>query len=332
MGCSSSKSDEGVLPNKGQAWGSPRGAPTTPPGVKKPSSASRLSAKFRRKSGKNKQLENVKNQDDGADNNIQNLIKTDRSSSQHSLSETDQNGINRGVSSATSKTSTHTHDSGLEEDFLPNMITEQSELDKQEIANDRPPTPDLGVVGTGIDSRQTSGKSMRSMQSSNTILDGLRSEGLLAAFGQKTGGSGIKFEVMIAPEFGVLKKPPTRLKKLKKIKKQKELTHEELEAKMKAAEERRKRKEAKMIAKLNTSAKELQHHKVANTQDTEVKEQAKEKVAKTLDKAAENRQAHLNALREKLEEKKRRAEKVRLVRLERLAEGHPTQEDDEGAV
>ena len=78
------------------------------------------------------------------------------------------------------------------------------------------------------------------MQSSNTILDGLRSEGLLAAFGQKTGGSGIKFEVMIAPEFGVLKKPPTRLKKLKKIKKQKELTHEELEAKMKAAEERRK--------------------------------------------------------------------------------------------
>ena len=190
---------------------------------------------------------------------------------------------------------------------------------------------DLGIVGTQIQSRKSSSKSMRQQQSSNDILNGLRSEGLLAAFGQKQGG--MSFEVMIAPEFGILNKPPARLASLKsKKKKKKTLTKEELEAKMEAAEERRKRKEAKMIAKLNTSAKELQAHKVANTVEKELQVQAEEKMTKTLDKAAANREAHFKALKEKLEQKKKHAEKVRQAKLARLAEDKPAEEEQASAV
>merc|ERR550519_160661 len=256
-------------------------------------------------------------------------IKTDRSASQYSLRS--ENGNGKRGTSATSKVSTRTFDSGLEEDFLPNMITEDSDPDKQKIADgDRPATPDLGIVGTQIQSRQSSSKSVRNQKTSDDILNGLRSEGLLAAFGQKQ--SGMSFEVMIAPEFGILKKPPARLASLKKKKKKtKELTKEELEAKMQAAEERRKRKEAKMIAKLNTSAKELKAHQVANTNERTQQEQVKEKVEKTLDKAAANREAHFKALKEKMEQKEKHAEKVRLAKLERLADTITAEAEEEQA-
>ncbi|XP_072015385.1 uncharacterized protein [Amphiura filiformis] len=311
MGCSSSKDDVTVLPNKptSQAWTAERNAENL---NSKPASASSRKSK----SGRSKMLrinskENVEilAEDD--------QIKTDRSASQYSLRSEDGNG-KRGTS-ATSKVSTRTFDSGLEEDFLPNMITEDSDPAKQKIAGDRPATPELGVVGTQIQSRQSSSKSVRNQKTSDDILNGLRSEGLLAAFGQKQ--SGMSFEVMIAPEFGILKKPPARLASLKKKKKKsKELTKEELEAKMQAAEERRKRKEAKMIAKLNTSAKELKAHQVANVNERTQQEQVKVKVEKTLDKVAANREAHFKALKEKMEQKKKHAEKVRLAKLERLAD------------
>ncbi len=143
----------------------------------------------------------------------------------------------------------------------------------------------------------------------------------------------MSFDVMIAPEFGILKKPPGRLASLKKTKKKKkELTKEEVEAKMKAAEERRKRKEAKMIARLSTSAKELKVHKIANDQERTIQEQTEVKISQTLDKAAANREAHFRAMKEKMEQKKRHAEKVRLAKLERLAENKPAEEEAEASA
>jgi len=321
MGCNSSKDNVSVIKSSSQAWTDERNAANN---NKKPTSAG-----SRKGSGK-KQV-TIKSQDSVEILAEDGLIKTDRSGSQHSL-RSENGNFNRGVSSATSKMSTHTFDSGLEEDMLPNMITEDSTSDQQQIAdNNRPPTPDLDVVGTQIQSRKSSSKSIRQGQSSKDILNGLRSDGLLAAFGKKQGG--MSFEVMIAPEFGILNKPPARLTSLKKIKrKKKTLTKEELEAKMVAAEERRKRKEAKMIAKLNTSAKELAVHKVATIVEKEQKDLAEEKLTKTLDKAAANREAHFKALKEKMEQKKKHAERVRLAKLERLAENKPAEEDEASAV
>jgi len=117
MGCSSSKDNVTTIPvrSSSQAWTEEKNAVNLNNNSKPASAGSRKS-----KSGK---LVRVKSKDDvevlARDDTI---IQTDRSASQHSL-RSETGTINRGVSSATSKVSTHTFDSGLEEDFLPNMIT-----------------------------------------------------------------------------------------------------------------------------------------------------------------------------------------------------------------
>ena len=135
MGCNSSKDNVNVLANNAptsQAWTEERNAENTSLNSK-PNSADSRSKSGRSKMVRMNSKNNVKVLEDGGDR-----IITDRSASQYSLrSETDGK---RGTS-ATSKVSTHTFDSGLEEDFLPNMITEDSDPEKQRIAGERPPTP-----------------------------------------------------------------------------------------------------------------------------------------------------------------------------------------------
>ncbi len=100
------------------------------------------------------------------------------------------------------------------------------------------PSADLSINGTQISSRKRSGKD-RENRTGKDIIGELKSQGLLSK--PVAAQSGMAFDVMIAPEFGILQKPPARLAKLKKRKsKKRTLTREELEAKLKSAEERRR--------------------------------------------------------------------------------------------
>ncbi|XP_071807114.1 uncharacterized protein [Asterias amurensis] len=301
MGCSSSKN--AVVPSVGQAWTA--GNKPTSAGSTKSKSSSKL---IRVKSGTTEVKE----------------LKPERTLSRDSL----QNGvITRGVSSATSKASAHTCDSGLEEDYG-HIISEESNPTEQEgvLTGQRPRTPDLSISGTQISSRKRSGKD-RENRTGKDIIGELKSQGLLSR--PVAAQSGMAFDVMIAPEFGILQKPPPRLAKLKKRKsKKRTLTREELEAKLKSAEERRKRKEAEKIEKLNTAAKEKQVQECLDASEAAQKKEVSVKSASDMDRVAENKEARLKAMKEKLEKKKQHAERVRLARLARQAEGGPSQETD----
>ena len=88
------------------------------------------------------------------------------------------------------------------------------------------------------------------------------------------------------------------------------------------------RKEAEKIEKLNTAAKEKQVQESLDASEAAQKKEVSVKSASDMDRVAENKEARLNALKEKLEKKKQHAERVRLVRLARQAEGGPSQETD----
>ncbi|XP_041484108.1 stathmin domain-containing protein 1-like [Lytechinus variegatus] len=237
-------------------------------------------------------------------------------------SQLDTKSQDRLVSSATSKISRRTMDSGLEADYG-NVITEYSHPN---MIDDRPETPDLFVTGMKCESRKSSGNTKaRNAQTTEQILGELKSQGIISTsstapqIAPKKGGT--SFDVMIAIDFDELKKPPPRLAKLKKKKKKsKKLTKEEVDAKLKAAEERREAKRSKLRAKLDTMKKEAEVHQNSEAQEEAQKKQVAEKVNESLDQAAKNREAKFKAMREKLEQKKRHAEKVRQAKLARMAE------------
>lgn len=328
MGCSSSKEpvalpSSNINNNRNMAWSNEAPLPIKPDIARTDSSRT---GKNKKSSPKITRINSAESsgstdvEDITPNKNAMAILKKQNSeNSLESLGE-DDGSLNRGVSSATSKTSAHTFDSGLEVD-CPGMITESSdpaEVERIESQN-RPSTPDLSLVGTKIESRKKSGGKSKP-QTAAAILGELQSQGLLTATPARA-QNGMAFEVMIAPEFGVLKRPPPRLAKLKKRKKkQSELTKEEVEEKLKAAEARRKRKEAKMIARLNTSAKERQVQAAMDSFVESQRTQTKSKMTQELDAAAQRREQHFRQLQQKLEEKKKHAEKVRQAKQERLSQ------------
>ncbi|XP_033126132.1 stathmin domain-containing protein 1-like [Anneissia japonica] len=231
-------------------------------------------------------------------------------------------GNNRGISSATSKMSTHTSDSGLEADYA-HVITENCDphLINAVEEDNRPPTPELVVSGKQIESRKRSGGKNRRAQESADILAELQSQGIVTRPASRL-GNGMAFEISLDPnnEFLKAQRPPPRLAKLKKRKKKSKKTKEEIDAKIKAAEERRKKKESEMIERLNTSKKEMQVQTTLDESERSQKKHVEIKMSNALDKAAENRKAKMEALKERLKEKQRHAEKVRLAKLERMKE------------
>ncbi|XP_022089114.1 uncharacterized protein LOC110978426 [Acanthaster planci] len=314
MGCGGSKN--AVTPSVGssQAWSDPPGS--------KPASAGSSKTKPGRPNSK---LIRVKSGSGGRKETAVTELKRDRAVSRESLrSDTGSAGVVRGVSSATSKASAHTCDSGLEADYG-YIITEESDPTLVETVMDRqrPNTPDLTLHGTQISCRKRSGKA----RTDQDIIKELKTQGLLSK--PVAGHSGMAFDVMIAPDFGMLKKPPARLAKLKKKKtKKRTLTKEELEAKLKKAEERRRLKEAQKIEKLNTTAKEKHVHESLDASEEAQKREVAIKNASDMERVAENKEARLQAMKEKQEKRKAHAEKVRLARLARQAAGAPTQETD----
>ncbi|XP_071964380.1 uncharacterized protein [Antedon mediterranea] len=229
--------------------------------------------------------------------------------------------VNRGISSATSKTSTHTFDSGLEADYA-HVITESCDpnLIKTVEEENRPPTPEFMVSGTQIEARKRSGGKRRNKESAD-ILAELQSQGIVTRPASRFGG-GLAFEVNLdSSEENKQIRPPPRLAKLKKKKKKSKKTKEEIDAKIQAAEERRKKKEAEMIERLNTARKEIQVQTALDESERSQKKQLEVKIDVTQDKAAENRKARMEALKEKLKQKQRHAEKVRQAKIERMKEG-----------
>ncbi|XP_072170224.1 uncharacterized protein [Diadema setosum] len=250
----------------------------------------------------------------------------------HLDNDLDNKSQDRLVSSATSKFSQRTFDSGLESDYA-NVITEYSHPNMVE---DRPSTPDLCISGTKCESRKSSGRDKMRNQTTAEILGELKSQGIISTsntapqLAPKKGGT--SFDVMIAIDFDELKKPPPRLAKLKKRRKKKRaVTKEEVDAKLAAAEERRKAKQSKLREKLDTMKKEAQVHKVSEEAEDAQKKQTEEKMNDSLSQAAKNREAHFQALRERLEQKKKHAEKVRQAKLARMAAQKEGGEAEEGA-
>eukprot|EP00057_Strongylocentrotus_purpuratus_P035553 XP_799977.1 PREDICTED: myb-like protein X [Strongylocentrotus purpuratus] len=302
MGCNSSKSTQVMeLGPDGEV-------------VSRKSSAS--SSKRGKSAGKN-----VRDVDDNS-NDVQVLKENMGSTGSLGSQMMDNKSQDRLVSSATSKISRRTFDSGLESDYG-NVITEYSHPN---MIDDRPDTPELFISGMKCESRKSSGiNKARNAQTTEQILGELKSQGIISTsatapqIAPKKGGT--SFEVMIAIDFDELKKPPPRLAKLKKKKKKsKKLTKEEVDAKLKAAEERREAKRSKLRAKLDTMKKETQVHQVSEAQEEAQKKLVAEKVNESLDQAAKNREAHFKAMKEKLEQKKLHAEKVRQAKLARMAE------------
>jgi len=286
--------------------------------------------------GSHADIKNNEKSDDSV--HVLNDAKLGSTGSLGSQVEKDAQSQDRLVSSATSKVSRRSGDSGLEADYG-HVITEYSHPNWIE---ERPTTPELFVSGLKCESRKSSGKGRLNsgtttgrLQTTAEILGELKSQGIIStshtAPQQAPKKGGTSFDVMIAIDFDELKKPPPRLSKLKKKKrKSKTMTKEEVDAKMARAEERRKAGHSKIRAKLDTMKKEAAVHQVAEQVEETQKKQTEEKINEVLDQAAKNREAHFKAMKERLDEKKKHAEKVRQARLARMAEKAAAEERGEG--
>ena len=102
----------------------------------------------------------------------------------------------------------------------------------------------LLVAGTPLFAKKISNKKkLHARQESQAILRELRNVGIVAR--PETRAGGLAYEYFVHEKFGLLKKPPARLEKLKKAKKMREARgdaklREEMESRMQMAEERRK--------------------------------------------------------------------------------------------
>lgn len=171
---------------------------------------------------------------------------------------------------------------------------------------------DLLVTGAGFGSRgklrdtdsaqsRNSGKSSFSTSSAPSILERPKSRGGFAF--------DITYDSATAPR-------PARLKSLESQKSGSDLTLEQLEKKLRAAERRRvdyeRRVKAKMLEETTKVAK-------ASTSLKRERTTLDMKIDKQEDKATENRRKHLEGLRSKLKAKEAKAQKVRANReLRRL--------------
>ncbi|XP_002731635.1 uncharacterized protein LOC100373799 [Saccoglossus kowalevskii] len=255
--------------------------------------------------------------------------ETLRSGSDSSLDDLPE-GPTRAVGSATSKISSRTCDSGLGEDYS-HVITEGSDPQKQKLAGDRPDTPDFMLSGQQIQVRQRSAKKNRDTAS---ILEELQQQGLLSSVPERPQSRAVAFEVMLSGDEGLapIRRAPPRLARLKKRhKKKKHLTKEQLEEKLKAAEERRKAKEQEMKEKLQAQLnKDKQVHDALATFEKSQKA-AEEAIIDKVDRAAEKREAQALALKEKMQKKKEHAERVRQLKLQRQAEAAARGDNNEQA-
>jgi len=141
--------------------------------------------------------------------------------------------------------STRTADSGFGGGDNERFISENSTVDEKSRANvdERPVTPELCIEGSQVPRRQ-SGKDRKKL-SSLDALPPITGQSLVQRPQSRAGN--LAFDITL--DTVNIKKRPGALPKLEKRKSKKIMTKEELEEKMKRAEERRKNHEQKLVAK-----------------------------------------------------------------------------------
>jgi len=153
--------------------------------------------------------------------------------------------------------STRTTDSGLGELDETEIITENTlDSEKLKILNfdERPKTPDLCIQGSQLPRRKSPKEKRVSFGDRHEFEEVKNRINSLAPLGGITerpeSRGGLAFDIILCPETGNRKKRPSHLKKLEKRKrKSKKLTKEQLEEKMKNADEKRKEYNQQIIEK-----------------------------------------------------------------------------------
>ncbi|XP_067928281.1 uncharacterized protein [Watersipora subatra] len=203
------------------------------------------------------------------------------------------------INSATSNTSKHSRDSAFIEGDGDSIISSTEST--------RARSGRLKRTLRGLSARSQG--SVEPLKDENSVLQQLRSEGLLLERATQKAKSGLSFQLL--DETNPHKKPPARLASLqKREKRRKLLTQQDIEAKLQKAEQRRKEAEAERLGKIQSVTA---HSDVHNALATFVEHQKSknEQVQEKVDIATVNRRKKLKELQEKLKQKEEHAALVR---------------------
>lgn len=213
------------------------------------------------------------------------------------------------------KRNTHSaksNDSGISENSTKdnnNMITELTD-GSESLVGDRPPTPELAVGGMGYESRVRVGgmgyEAMRLKKERDTLSAVSTKSAPSVLERPKSRSGAVAFELTF--DNAPLAKRPARLAKLETRGLHREQTLAELQAKLQAAEDRRKEYERRVKMKMAQEAGKVEHASMSLKRE---KTTLGSEISKSEDKAALNRERHLKQLRDKLKAKEEKAKRVR---------------------
>lgn len=216
----------------------------------------------------------------------------------------DSNDVAPNLNLNNNKRNTHSaksNDSGISENSTKdnnNMITELTD-GSESLVGDRPPTPELAVGGMGYEAmllkKERDTLSAVSTKSAPSVLERPKS---------RSGAVAFELTFDNAP----LAKRPARLAKLETRGLHREQTLAELQAKLQAAEDRRKEYERRVKMKMAQEAGKVEHASMSLKRE---KTTLGSEISKSEDKAALNRERHLKQLRDKLKAKEEKAKRVR---------------------
>ncbi|CAD5111942.1 DgyrCDS1204 [Dimorphilus gyrociliatus] len=222
----------------------------------------------------------------------------------------DSLGLDSRNGSATSKVSKHSCDSGFDDPEYAKVITEESnENEVNRVENDFKTPRDMSDFSlSGVSYARISSATKKIRKEERDILANLQNEGLIQRPVSRAAG-GFSFEIVSDEQaMGLnVRKPPARLMKLEKRKKKKrELTEDDIKAKLEKAELRRKKNEQERVEKAQKSSIQDALDKFADMQKSKENEfLCKEEIAN------EKKNERLKEMRERLRAKERHAEEVR---------------------
>lgn len=215
--------------------------------------------------------------------------------------------------SATSKVSHHSMDSGFADNEYQKVITESSQADRVKEVEETFSTPrnlDLGVSGTACVQRGSAKDKDRLDE--QRVMAALHNEGLIARPVSRA-AFGVSFDIVAENTalFGGERRPPLRLAKLEKRRRKKKrvLTEEEIQEKLERAERRKKEQEELRLAKIQSLTKSNVQSALESFADRQQTVEQSQKSKE--DQVAENREKRLKEMRDKLKAKQEYAEAVR---------------------
>jgi len=204
-------------------------------------------------------------------------------------------------------------DSGLED---PGIITEETAGGETIASKDRPITPELMLAGNKPPLRNTR-EPDSDMEGDDTVSRdrdtsavSTRSAPIILQRPSSRGGSA--FDISFEEEQSTPGLPKRLVQRESSTrKKREELTLEELQAKLAAADQRRRDIEARLKAKMAQESVKGEQVRSVNTSLNESVDKSLSEVNEKEKAALDNREAHLKQLRERLRAKEERARQVR---------------------